>query len=159
VDHIRRVATALVVATASMAMNAGPADACSFAPPALAATPTTVTAGEAVAVRGTGFLEIDPTPPSTTTTVGTEPPIAECSDTVPGGPVQLQLVQDARTQDLAVAQPGADHSFAVTVTVPAGVRPGPATLVATADYLGSEVLVVLTVQGAAPPVVEPDYAG
>jgi hypothetical protein len=156
---IGRLTAALVVATATMAMGAGPANACTFAATELRVTPTTVTAGETISVTGISFFVVNPTPPTTTTTIGTDPPIATCSDVVPGGPVLLRFVQGDRVVELGAAQPDDQLSLAATVTIPVDARPGAATLTASADYLDADVTVALTVRGTAPPVVAPDYTG
>jgi hypothetical protein len=92
--------------------------AMSCAATALTVSPGTIRAGDSISVRGQWF-------------------VANCVETVVNGTraaevplseVQLQLVTADHRYRLATAHPDATGAFEVTVTIPSGVQPGPATL-------------------------------
>lgn len=86
--------------------------------PTFTVPPGTIRAGNSISVRGQWF-------------------VANCVDTVVNGTraaevplseVRLRLVTADHGYPLATAHPDATGAFEVTVTIPAGVQPGPATL-------------------------------
>jgi endonuclease YncB( thermonuclease family) len=154
--RIARGLTGLIIVVASLTASS-PASACSAPLRHLTVTPATVRAGSTVEVAGESMWDIDPTPPTTTSTTG-PPWEPECEPLVPGGPVELRFVQGATVVTLATAQPDEAQRLVATVVVPASARVGVARIEAVADYIGYEVFAELVVVGD-PPRVEPRYAG
>jgi hypothetical protein len=112
--------------------------------PELSVSPTSAAVGEPVEVRGRGFG----TACNDTTENG------ETADRPLGDPdphVQLRIAQHGLTIPLARLGANDDYEFAVRVTVPGGMQPGPATI----ESPTSRGVAIVVDPRAGPPTEEP----